>query len=65
MANYRLVWRDAKGIDFRSTQIECETDREALEIAERQIGHDAMTVDVWDGLRPVGRVGSLDQYDSG
>jgi hypothetical protein len=64
--NYRLIWRDAEGIGFfRSAHIECGTDPEALEIAERQIGDDEMTIDVWDGFRPVGRVGSLDQLGKG
>jgi hypothetical protein len=58
---YRLIWRDAEGVGFfRSAHIECGTDREALEIAEHQIGDDEITIDLWDGLRPVGRVGSSD-----
>jgi hypothetical protein len=65
MATYRLVWRNAKGIAFGSTNIECGTDAEALGIAERQIGEDKMTIDVWEGFRPVGRVGSPDQHDNG
>jgi hypothetical protein len=57
MSIYRLVWRDAKGGDIKSTHIECGTDREALEIAERQMGDDEISIDLWDGFRPVGRVG--------
>jgi hypothetical protein len=60
MAIYRLVWRDAKGNDIRSTYIDCGTDREALEIAECQIGDDKISIDLWDGFRPVGRVGRHD-----
>jgi hypothetical protein len=65
MATYRLVWRDAKGIGFRSTHIECGTDRGALAIAERQVGDDEATIDFWDGSRLVGRVGSPNQHDRG
>jgi hypothetical protein len=56
MATYRLVWRNAKGDAFKSTHIQCGTDREALEIAESQAG-DRESIDVWEGFRPVGRVG--------
>lgn len=60
MVIYRLIWRDAKGNGFRETNIECGTDDEALEIAERQIGNEEISIDLWDGPRPVGRVGSSD-----
>jgi hypothetical protein len=34
--------------------------RGSLEIAERQIGNEEISIDLWDGPRPVGRVGSSD-----
>jgi hypothetical protein len=66
MAIYRLVWRYAKGGDIRSTHIECSTDREALEIAERQMrGDDEISIEIWDEFRPVGQVRRHDQLDKG
>ena len=57
MPTYRIVWIDAQGIARKSKQVECLTDLEAIEIAEQQIG-DYERVEVWDGFRPVGRIGN-------
>jgi hypothetical protein len=59
MANYRLVWRDAQGKALKSTHLERATDRAAIEAAEQLIGDCAM-VEIWEGFRPVGRVGKPD-----
>jgi hypothetical protein len=41
-------------------QIECATDREAINIAGQQTG-DYETIEIWDGPRPVGRYGNPDR----
>jgi hypothetical protein len=51
MPTYRIVWIDAQGTARKSRQVECLTDREAIEMAEQQIG-DYERVEVWDGFRP-------------
>jgi hypothetical protein len=57
MTAYRLLWRDENGNALKSMQIECSSDRQAIEIAEHQTG-DYAEIEIWDGPRPVGRCGN-------
>jgi hypothetical protein len=59
MTTYRLPWLDEKGNARKSGQIECTTDRQAIDIAAHQIGA-YQAVEVWDGARPVCRCGKPD-----
>jgi hypothetical protein len=60
MTTYRLLWLDERGNARKSAQIECATDRQAIEIAEHQTGA-YKAVEVWDGARPVCRCGNPDK----
>ena len=64
MTTYRLLWLDENGYAPKSKPIECTTDREAVDIAERQTGDYAM-IEVWDGSRPVCRRGNPDGAKEG
>jgi hypothetical protein len=64
MPIYRIVWIDAQGTARKSTQVECLTDHEAIGMAEQQIG-DYEMIEVWDGFRPVGRIGNPDKGKKG
>ena len=57
MTTYRLLWLDENGHASKSKQIECATDRQAIEVAEHQTG-DYVMIEVWDGPRPVCRLGN-------
>ena len=50
MTTYRLLWLDKKGNTPKSAQLECHTDRQAIEIAEHQTG-DYGSIEVWEGSR--------------
>lgn len=64
MAIYRLVYRDAQGNILKSTHLERATDRGAIEAAEQLVG-DGERVEIWEGFRPVGRVGNPNHNTSG
>jgi hypothetical protein len=64
MTTYRLLWLDEKGNARKSTQIECATDRQAVDIAGRQTG-DYEAIEVWDGGRPVYRCENPDKGKEG
>jgi hypothetical protein len=64
MAIYRLLWLDEKGSTPKSMQIECLTDRQAIEIAEHQTG-DYEVIEVWEGSRAVCRCGNPDKIKQG
>jgi hypothetical protein len=50
MTTYRLLWLDEKGNTPKSAQVECRTDRQAIDIAEHQTG-DYDAIEVWEGYR--------------
>ena len=58
MAEYRVYHLDASGRIEVGRPIECETDREAMEIA-RDMMEGFAGVEVWRGDRPVGRLKTL------
>jgi len=64
MTTYRLLWLDEKGNARKSGQIECATDRQAIDIAAHQTGA-YRAVEVWDGARPVCRCGNPDMAGRG
>jgi hypothetical protein len=60
MTTYRLLWLDENGHAPKSKPIECATDHEAVDIAGHQTG-DYAIIEVWDGPRPVCRLGNPDK----
>ena len=50
MTTYRLLWLDENRNIPKSAQIECQTDRQAIDIAEHQTG-DYDVIEVWEGSR--------------
>ena len=50
MTIYRVLWLDEKGNTPKSAQIECQTDHQAIDIAEHQTG-DYDAIEVWEGSR--------------
>jgi hypothetical protein len=60
MTTYRLLWQDENGHVPKSKPIECATDCQAVDIAERQTG-DYAAIEVRDGSRPVCRRGNPDR----
>jgi hypothetical protein len=64
MATYRFIWLDEKGNSRKSMQIECATDREAINIAGQQTG-DYEAIEIWDGSRAVGQYGNPDRIQNG
>jgi hypothetical protein len=64
MTTYRFLWLDERGYASKSMQIECVTDRQAIDIAEHQTG-DYEMIEVWNGPRPVCRCGNPDKSKKG
>lgn len=52
MTSYRLLLLDDKGHLLGSTAIECTSDREAIDVAERKNGPHAL-IEIWRGGDPV------------
>jgi hypothetical protein len=64
MTTYRLLWLDRDRHALKSKQIECVTDRQAIDIAGQQTG-DYEMIEVWDGTRPVCRCGNPNKAKEG
>ena len=64
MTTYRVLWLDEKQNSPKSKQIECLTDREAIDIAEHQTGKYEV-IEVWNGSRLVCRCGNPDRTKKG
>jgi hypothetical protein len=64
MTTYRLLWLDKKGTIPKSAQIECQTNRQAIEIAEHQTG-DYDVIEVWEGSRLIRHCDNPDSVKQG
>lgn len=52
MTLYRLIWLDQTKNVVKSEEIECATDRVAINVAAHEIGG-CLAVEIWHGKRPV------------